>query len=139
MGMVMCIFCTSVSKLGFIQQIPTNDQITLLLYHQFNQNFLCRCSFCCIFLSIPLNTLKSYNKLIFVIQAIEKYGNKTLNVFVLSLEEYLRKFWQSHIPEVMELYESLTASLETKVKGYQTCQSIYFNGNLLHLKPYPIS
>lgn len=49
-------------------------------------------------------------------QAIEKYGNKTLNVFVLSLEEYLRKFWQSHIPEVMELYESLTASLETKVK-----------------------
>ncbi|XP_062570855.1 DIS3-like exonuclease 1 [Saccostrea cucullata] len=49
-------------------------------------------------------------------QAIETYGNKTLNVFVLSLEEYLRKFWQAHIPEVMELYDSLTASLETKVK-----------------------
>lgn len=32
MGMVMCIFCTSVSKLGFIQHIPTNDRITLLLY-----------------------------------------------------------------------------------------------------------
>lgn len=54
----------------------------------------------------------------FLIKAIENYGNKTLNVFVLSLEEYLRKFWLSHIPEVMELYESLTASLETKVKGY---------------------
>ncbi|XP_048763599.2 DIS3-like exonuclease 1 [Ostrea edulis] len=50
-------------------------------------------------------------------KAIEAYGNKTQNVFVLSLEDYLRKFWQSHIPEVMELYESLTASLETKVKG----------------------
>ncbi|XP_022315246.2 DIS3-like exonuclease 1 [Crassostrea virginica] len=49
-------------------------------------------------------------------QAIETYANKTLNVFVLSLEEYLKKFWQNNIPEVMELYESLTASLETKVK-----------------------
>jgi hypothetical protein len=59
----------------------------------------------------------------FFLQAIEAYGNKTQNVFVLSLEDYLRKFWQSHIPEVMELYESLTASLETKVKGQLAKQS----------------
>ena len=50
-------------------------------------------------------------------QAIEEYGNKTVNVFVLSMDEYLEKFWQFFIPGVMELYKSITEVLGNKTKG----------------------
>ena len=53
----------------------------------------------------------------YFLQAIEEYGNKTVNVFVLSMEEYLERFWQFFIPGVMELYKSITEVLGNKTKG----------------------
>ena len=38
-------------------------------------------------------------------------------MFVLSIEEYLEKFWQFYIPGVMELYKSITEVLGNKTKG----------------------
>ncbi|KAK3090437.1 hypothetical protein FSP39_011852 [Pinctada imbricata] len=49
-------------------------------------------------------------------QAVEKYGSTTLNVFVMTLEDYLNQFWSPLIPDIMELYHSITASMECKVK-----------------------
>ena len=47
---------------------------------------------------------------------VEELGYKTLNVFVLSMEDYLESFWQD-IPGTMDLFESLKASLDVKQKG----------------------
>ena len=38
-------------------------------------------------------------------------------MFVLSIEDYLEKFWQFYIPGVMELYKSITEVLGNKTKG----------------------
>ena len=51
------------------------------------------------------------------LQAAEEYGSKTVNVFVLSMEEYLEKFWQFFIPGIMDLYKSITEVLANKIKG----------------------
>ena len=50
----------------------------------------------------------------------EVLGNKTKGMWysvVLSMEEYLEKFWQFYIPGVMELYKSITEILGNKTKG----------------------
>lgn len=47
---------------------------------------------------------------------VEELGYKTLNVFVLTMEDYLESFWQD-IPGTMDLFESLKASLDVKQKG----------------------
>ncbi|KAJ8307659.1 hypothetical protein KUTeg_014786 [Tegillarca granosa] len=44
-------------------------------------------------------------------------SNKTINVFVLTLKEYLDTFWKLAVLGLMELYDSITASLETKIKS----------------------
>ncbi len=44
-------------------------------------------------------------------QVKETYRNKTPGVFVILLEEYLKKFW-SQIDGIEDLYQSLTFSLE---------------------------
>ncbi|XP_029646504.1 DIS3-like exonuclease 1 [Octopus sinensis] len=47
---------------------------------------------------------------------IEEYGCKTLNVFVLSMEDYMNNFWEE-LPGIIDLYASLRASLDSKQKG----------------------
>ncbi|GAB1611006.1 DIS3-like exonuclease 1 [Argonauta hians] len=49
-------------------------------------------------------------------KVIEEFGCKTLNVFVLLMEDYMKSFWED-LPGVMDLYTSLCASLESKQKG----------------------
>lgn len=48
---------------------------------------------------------------------IEECGNKTINIFVMKLEEYLQTFWKQSSPSLMELYESLTVSVQNKSKN----------------------
>ena len=42
---------------------------------------------------------------------MNKYKSNTLGVFVLTLEDYLKKFWPN-LTEATDLYESLSASLK---------------------------
>ncbi|KAK3604725.1 hypothetical protein CHS0354_018965 [Potamilus streckersoni] len=50
-------------------------------------------------------------------QTCEEYGKKTVNVFVLTVEDYLNRFWKDISPGLMELYYSLKASVGRKSKG----------------------
>ena len=49
-------------------------------------------------------------------QAVKKYSNTTLNVFVMTVKDYLGMFW-STLSGVLDLYESLSAALKTRNKG----------------------
>ncbi|XP_021369057.1 DIS3-like exonuclease 1 isoform X3 [Mizuhopecten yessoensis] len=49
-------------------------------------------------------------------QVIAEYGNRQMNVFVLTLQEYLDTFWKMILPSITDLVDSITASLETRTK-----------------------
>ncbi|XP_071139750.1 DIS3-like exonuclease 1 [Mytilus edulis] len=51
---------------------------------------------------------------------IAEYGSKIINVHVMKLGEYLQTFWKQANTSLMDLFESLTASVQskTKKKGY---------------------
>ncbi|XP_041372546.1 LOW QUALITY PROTEIN: DIS3-like exonuclease 1 [Gigantopelta aegis] len=48
-------------------------------------------------------------------QAVKEYSNKTLNVFVMPMKDYLNSFW-STLTGIIDLYDSLSAALKTKNK-----------------------
>ncbi|XP_069126738.1 DIS3-like exonuclease 1 [Argopecten irradians] len=57
-------------------------------------------------------------------QVIAEYGNLQVNVFVMTLQDYLDTFWKMILPSITDLVYSITASLEAKTRdkdyvGYQ--------------------
>ncbi|XP_060081062.1 DIS3-like exonuclease 1 [Ylistrum balloti] len=47
-------------------------------------------------------------------QVIAEYGSQQVNVFVLTLQEYLDTFWKIIVPSITDLVDSITASLEAR-------------------------
>lgn len=103
---------------------------SVIFYNEFHQSVYCERqpgeeaskwqSRCCYQVSQWFyNHLEGQKPIILVthdLAMVEELGYKTLNVFVLTMKDYLESFWQE-IPGTMDLFESLKASLDVKQKG----------------------
>ncbi|ESO87500.1 hypothetical protein LOTGIDRAFT_127673 [Lottia gigantea] len=50
-------------------------------------------------------------------QVIKEYEDKTVNIFVLNVKDYLKGFWHN-LDGIVDLYESITTALDNKSKDY---------------------